>query len=66
MAVAAIKGEKTMIELAHEFDFHPNQNKQGRDQLLEGATGQASVLTAIRSSGRAAGRKRCADHSVTA
>ena len=39
MAVAAIKGEKTLIELAQDFDVHPNQSKQWRDQLLEGATG---------------------------
>jgi len=39
VAVAAIKGEKTVIELAQEFDVHPNQIKQWRDQLLEGATG---------------------------
>jgi putative transposase len=38
-AVAAFKGEKTLIELAQEFDVHPNQIKQWRDQLLEGATG---------------------------
>lgn len=38
-AVAAIKDEKTLIELAQEFDVHPNQIKQWRDQLLEGATG---------------------------
>ena len=39
VAVAAIKGEKTMVELAQEFDVHPNQIKQWREQLLEGATG---------------------------
>ena len=39
VAVAAIKGEKTLIELAQAFDVHPNQIKQWRDQLLEGATG---------------------------
>ena len=39
VAVAAIKGEKTMIDLAQEFAVHPNQIKQWRDQLLEGATG---------------------------
>lgn len=38
-AVAAIKGEKTLIELAQAFDVHPNQIKQWRDQLLDGATG---------------------------
>ena len=39
VAVAAIKGEKTLIELAQDFDVHPNQIKQWRDLLLEGATG---------------------------
>ena len=39
VSVAAIKGEKTLIELAQDFDVHPNQIKQWRDQLLEGATG---------------------------
>jgi transposase len=38
VAVAAIKGEKTLIELAQESDVHPNQIKQWRDQLREGAT----------------------------
>ena len=39
MTVAAIKGEKTLIELAQDFDVHPNRIKQWRDQLLEDATG---------------------------
>jgi transposase len=39
VAVAAIKGEKTLVELSQQFDVHPNQIKQWRDQLLEGATG---------------------------
>jgi len=43
VAVAAIKGEKTLIELAQDFDVHPNQIKQWRDQLLEGATGVFGV-----------------------
>lgn len=38
VAVAAIKGEKTLVELAQDFDLHPNQIKQWRDQPLEGAT----------------------------
>ena len=37
MAVAAIKGTKTLIELAQDFDVHPNQIKRWRDQLPEGA-----------------------------
>ena len=28
-----------MIELAQDLDVHPNQIKQWREQLLEGATG---------------------------
>ena len=39
VALAAIKREKTRIELAQEFDVHANQIKQWRDQLLEGVTG---------------------------
>ena len=39
VAVAAIKGERTLIELAQDSDVHPNQIKQRRDQLLAGATG---------------------------
>lgn len=39
VALAALKGDKTMSELATEFDVHPNQIKQWKDQLLEGVTG---------------------------
>ena len=39
VAIAAIKGEKILIELAQDFDVHPNQIKQWRDHLHEGATG---------------------------
>ena len=38
VALAAVKGEKTLTELAQQFDVHPNQIKQW-DQLLEGAAG---------------------------
>lgn len=34
VALAAIKGERTLIELAHDFDVRLNQIKQCRDQLL--------------------------------
>ena len=39
MALAAIKGEKTLTELAEEFDVHANQITQWKSQLLEGAVG---------------------------
>jgi transposase-like protein len=37
VAVVAIKGDKTLTELAEKFDFHANQSAQWRTQLLEGA-----------------------------
>ena len=39
MALAAIKGEKTLAELAEQFEIHPNQITQWKSQLLEGAVG---------------------------
>ena len=38
MALASLKGDKTMSELAPQFDVHPNQIKQWKDQLLDGVT----------------------------
>jgi transposase len=37
VALAAIKGEKTLTELAQQFDVHANQITQWRSQLLGGA-----------------------------
>ena len=37
VALAAVTGEKTLTELAPQFDVHPNQIKQWKDHLLEGA-----------------------------
>jgi transposase-like protein len=37
VALAAIRGEKTVSELAQQFDIHPNLVTQWKSQLLEGA-----------------------------
>ena len=37
VALAAVRGEQTLGELAQQFDVHPNQITQWRDQLLAGA-----------------------------
>ncbi|MGF7213740.1 putative transposase [Skermanella aerolata] len=37
--MAAVKGEKTLAELAQQFDIHPNQITQRKAQLLDGAAG---------------------------
>ena len=39
VALAAVKGEKTLAELAAQFDVHANVIKARRDQLLERASG---------------------------
>ena len=36
-AFAALRGEQILGELAQQYDVHPNQIKQWRDQLLAGA-----------------------------
>ena len=39
VALAAIKGDETLAELAHQYDVHPNQITTWKAQLLEGAAG---------------------------
>ena len=38
VALAALRGEQTLVELSQQFDVHANQIKQWKDQLLKGAT----------------------------
>ena len=50
VALAALKSKKTLLELAQQFDVHPNQITQWKSQLLEGASsifgGDAKTLPA--------------------
>ena len=43
VALAAVKGEKTLAELAQQFDIHPNQITQWKAQLLDGASRRCSA-----------------------
>ena len=39
VALAAIKGEKTLAELAQHYDVHPNQITAWKGQLVDAAAG---------------------------
>ena len=57
VALAALKGDKTLAELGQLFDVHPNQISAWRTQLLEGAFGGPAV--AVGSEGAA-----CQDRAI--
>ena len=50
VALAAVKGDRTLAQIAEQFDVHPNQISTWKDQLLEGA---ADVFGAGHSGGSA-------------
>jgi transposase len=39
VALAALKGDKTLAELSQQFDVHPNQITEWKTRLAEGASG---------------------------
>ena len=66
VAIAAIKGEKTLAELAQQFDVHPNQVTQWRSQLLEGATAVFGRVQDRRGSGGRREGSACEDRRADA
>lgn len=46
VALAAVKGEKTLAELAQQYDVHPNQITAWKAQLVDGAAGVFGSTTA--------------------
>jgi transposase len=52
VALAAIKGEKTLAELAQLYDVHPTQVTAWKAQLLDGAAGLFGSGSATRETAR--------------
>jgi len=51
VALAALKGDKTVVELAEQFDLHPNQIIQFRQHAVENMAGLFAKDGAAKPSG---------------
>ena len=51
VALAALKNDRTIAQLAEQFDVHPNQITSWKEQLLEGATDVFERGSTAKSSG---------------
>ena len=58
VSLDAVKGEKTLAELAQVHDVHPNQIAAWKEQLLEGAAGFFGSGLTVKISGSMIGHER--------
>jgi len=63
VALAAVKGDKTLAELTQIFDVHANQITEWKSRLLEGAAG-CSGRTGLGQDPRSTSR-RCTPRSAS-
>src|SRR3954465_14031073 len=66
VALAAVRGEKTLAELAQQFDVHPNQITAWKAQLLEGGCRGVRFGAEIGCAGRRREDVACQDRRADA